>query len=172
MMGDFVKGVLNAGYPPRITKGLELHRRIDSFAGRHPAFIASKRRISSDYGHYRGILVDLYYDHFLAAEWESFSDEPFELFVAKAWRIMREHGEILPQRLQARLEEIFTRWLPSYRQVEGVDAVLRRMAARVGRPNPLGGGAAELARHYGELREDCFRFFPDARRYVEEIIGA
>ncbi|WP_298273425.1 ACP phosphodiesterase [Geobacter sp.] len=172
MMGDFVKGVLNASYPPRITKGLELHRRIDSFAGRHPSFIASKRRISSDYGHYRGVLVDLYYDHFLAAEWESFSDEPFELFVAKAWRIMREHAEILPQRLRARLEEIFTQWLPSYRYVDGVDAVLRRMAARVGRPNPLDGGAAELALHYGELRGDCFRFFPDARRYVEEIVGA
>lgn len=171
MMGDFVKGVLDDSYPPRITKGLELHRLIDSFAGRHPAFLASKRRISPDYGHYRAVLVDLYYDHFLAAEWDRFAEEPFERFVATAWQTMEEHAGMLPEPLRTRLSDIFTEWLPSYREVDGVAAVLCRMAGRVGRPNPLGAGAGELVRHYGELRGDFFRFLPEIRAYVTTIIG-
>ena len=46
-MGDFVKGFLPAGLPPALASGVALHRAIDSFADRHPAFIASRSRISA-----------------------------------------------------------------------------------------------------------------------------
>lgn len=170
MMGDFVKGRLEGRYPPRITLGLELHRRIDSFAGRHPSFIASKRRIDPAFGLYRGVLVDLFYDHFLAVEWEFFAQELFPLFIVRAERILNDHADLLPERLRARLPDILHDWLPSYREVEGIGKVLGRMGARLGRPNPLGEGGRELLRAYVELRGDFHRFFPEIQGYAKAFI--
>ena len=171
MMGDFVKGRLDDSYPPGITRGLELHRRIDSFAGHHPAFTASRRRLDPRFGHYRGVLVDLFYDHFLAAEWGRFTEEPFPVFLARVERVLNDHAAVLPEELRARLPDIMHDWLPSYRDTEGIGQVLRRMARRVRRSNPLGEGGAELVCHYGELRNDFLVFFPDLKEYVVPFIG-
>ena len=42
LMGDFVKGPLDDRYPPGITAGLSLHRRIDTLAATSPHCRASR----------------------------------------------------------------------------------------------------------------------------------
>jgi len=163
LMGDFVKGPLGGRYPARITVGLELHRRIDAFASHHEHFIHSKRRLDPAFGHYRGVLVDLFYDHFLAVTWEKYAVEPLDGFIARAAALARSRAAILPERLAQLLPAIFGDWLPVYAEVEGIDRVLRRMAVRVGRGNPLAAGADELCRCYEGLREDFGRFYPELR---------
>lgn len=171
LMGDFVKGRLAGRFPPGIRAGIELHRRIDSFAHGNGDFIAGKRRIDPSFGHYRGILVDLFYDHFLALDWDDYRDEPLPRFLARAGRILEDHREVLPERLQRILPAMLCDWIPSYRLIEGIGEVLGRMSGRIGRPNPLPAGVEELRRNYGALRDDFRRFLPEARRYAEEEIG-
>ncbi len=161
MMGDFVKGRLEGRFPPRITLGLKLHRRIDSFAGRHPAFHASRQRIDPHFGLYRAVLVDLFYDHFLAAHWERFSTEPLADFIARSEAVVRSRAAHLPERLEQVVPAIFGEWIPSYADPDAIGRVLARMAARVGRANPLAAGGRELLRSYDGLRDDFFRFYPD-----------
>ena len=43
LMGDFIKGRLDPGLAPGIRRGIEMHRRVDSFAHHHAAFRRSKR---------------------------------------------------------------------------------------------------------------------------------
>lgn len=171
MMGDFVKGRLEGRFPPRVTLGLELHRRIDSFAGRHPAFHASRQRIDSRFGLYRGVLVDLFYDHFLAAHWHHYSAEPLAAFIARAEAVVRSRAMHLPERLERVVPAIFGEWIPSYADPEGIGRVLRRMAARVRRPNPLADGAEELLRCYDGLRDDFSRFYPDLMAFAEGFVS-
>lgn len=161
MMGDFVKGRLEGRFPPRITLGLKLHRRIDSFAGSHPAFQASRQRIDPRFGLYRAVLVDLFYDHFLAAHWERFSAEPLADFIVRSEAVVRSRAAHLPERLEQVVPAIFGEWIPSYADPDGIGRVLVRMAARIGRANPLADGARELLRGYDGLRDDFFRFYPD-----------
>lgn len=161
MMGDFVKGRLEGRFPPRITLGLKLHRRIDSFAGSHPAFQASRQRIDSRFGLYRAVLVDLFYDHFLAAHWARFSVEPLADFIVRSEAVVRSRAAHLPERLEQVVPAIFGEWIPSYADPDGIGRVLVRMAARIGRANPLADGARELLRGYDGLRGDFFRFYPD-----------
>lgn len=172
MMGDFVKGRLEGRFPTRITLGLKLHRRIDSFAGRHPAFQASRQRIDPRFGLYRAVLVDLFYDHFLAAHWERFSTEPLADFIARSEAVVRSRASHLPERLERVVPAIFGEWIPSYSDPDGIGRVLARMAVRVGRANPLADGARELLRSYDGLRGDFFRFYPDimanAQMFVRE----
>ncbi|KAF0219247.1 MAG: hypothetical protein FD174_2333 [Geobacteraceae bacterium] len=169
LMGDFVKGRLAGRFSPGITRGIELHRRIDSFASRNSIFSASKRRIDDSFGHYRGVLVDLFYDHFLAAEWDEYSDVPYPQFIESAYSTLRDHEAVLPERLLRVLPAMFGDWLPSYREVSGIQAVLRRMSARIIRPNPLSSGIGELRRNYHPLREDFHRFFPELEEYAERF---
>lgn len=69
LLGDFIKGPLPAGLPPALASGVALHRAIDGYADRHPAFLASRARISSRRRRVAGVLVDLFYDHLLARDW-------------------------------------------------------------------------------------------------------
>ncbi len=167
MMGDFVKGRLDERYPPGVRRGIEMHRKIDSFAAGNPFFIRSKRRIHDSYGHYKGILVDIFYDHFLARNWEEYSPVPFPEFIRNAYRILSDYEETMPERLREILPRMFSaNWLLSYRDMEGVASVLQRMSARIGRANPLGKGIDELAGNYPLLLADFRCFMPDLTKYV------
>ena len=168
LMGDFVKGRLDGRFPPGIERGIALHREIDSFAGQNLHFLRSKRRLDKLFGLYRGVLVDLFYDHFLAARWEDYADVPFSLFTSDAWRILCEHKAFLPERLQRILPLMFRDWLPSYRDIGGMAAVLHRISSfRLKRANPLEEGAEELSRHYEDLYGDFRSFFPELLAFSE-----
>jgi len=169
-MGDFVKGPLAERFPERIRQGITLHRRIDSFASRAELFQCSRRRLDPHYGLYRGVLVDLFYDHFLVREWSEWSDEPFDGYLARARAIIEQYLPDLPERLQPLVPVIFQELLPSYGQVGGIGKALERMSRRVTRANPLAGGEAELLRHYLDLQADFHGFMPLVRRFAEDFV--
>jgi acyl carrier protein phosphodiesterase len=164
-MGDFVKGPLNDTYPPRIRQGLLLHRKIDAFAQRDHHFQRSRLRLPTRYGLYRGVLVDLFYDHFLAREWTSWSDVSFADYITWAQQIVEKQQTLLPPRLQELATPIFNEILPSYQKIAGTELALRRMARRLRRDNPLAEGGEELSRHYAGLREDFAGFILAAQKF-------
>ena len=169
LMGDFVKGRLEGRFPPGIEQGILLHRRIDYFAGQNRHFLCSKRRLDKSFRLYRGVLVDLFYDHFLASHWEDYTNVSLSLFISDAWRILREHREFLPERLKRIMPFMFRDWLPSYHDIGGIAAVLQRISCfRIKRANRLGEGAKELSRHYEGLYEDFRNFFPQLLAFSED----
>ncbi len=168
LMGDFVKGRLDGRFPPGIERGISLHREIDSFAGQNRHFLRSKRRLDKLFGLYRGVLVDLFYDHFLAAHWEDYADVPFSLFISDAWQVLSDHKAFLPDRLQRIMPLMFRDWLPSYRDIGGIAAVLHRISCfRLKRTNRLEEGAEELSKHYEGLYGDFHSFFPELLAFSE-----
>jgi acyl carrier protein phosphodiesterase len=169
-MGDFVKGQLGDNHPPRLRRGLELHRRIDSFARDQEHFNRSRLRLAPEFGLYRGILVDLYYDHFLAVTWNDWSEEPLADYLIRVRQILEQRRPLLPERLQGLLAVIFDDLLPSYRETAGIGRALERMSRRVPRANPLAGGGGELIRQYELLQQDFLGFLPEARTYAAGLI--
>ena len=169
-MGDFVKGQLGDTHPPRLRRGIELHRRIDSFARDQEHFNRSRLRLGPEFGLYRGILVDLYYDHFLAVNWNQCSREPLTLYLNRVRLLMEQQRSRLPERLQVMVPLIFGDLLPSYREPAGIARALERMSRRVKRENPLTGGGAELVRHYDELQQDFLGFLPAAQAFAVKFV--
>jgi len=163
LMGDFVKGRLDDTYPPAIRRGIELHRRIDSFAHDNPWVRRSIRRLDPSFRHCRGILVDVFYDHFLAANWSRYSAVPLADFARQVYDALETHYQMLPPGLQRIAPRMITHnWLVFYREVDIIEAVLGRLAARLSRPTPLARGSKELHRHYADLEEDFRHFVPEA----------
>lgn len=171
MLGDFVKGPLPAGLPEPVAAGVALHRRIDSFAEGHLAFRSSRARVSPERRRYAGIMIDLFYDHFLAKHWEVFSGQPLEEFAGETYALLARHGDLLPPRLAGILPYMRGEdWLSSYRSVASVGDALDSMSRhRLKRPNPLAGSAAELAARYAEFEQDFKAFLPDARSFARQL---
>ena len=77
-IADSVKGKQYLEYPPGIIDGIVLHRAIDTFTDTHPIVSRSVERLFERYGHYSRVIVDILYDHFLAANWKDYSDIPLK----------------------------------------------------------------------------------------------
>lgn len=165
-MGDFVKGRLDKSLPPRLRRGIELHRRIDSFARDQADFNRSRLRIAPEFGLYRGVLIDLFYDHFLALSWQDWSQQPLTNYLARTRTVVEARSALLPERLRSSVPIIFEELLPSYAEPAGVSRALERMSRRVVRANPLAAGGAELTRHYHDLKRDFLCFLPEAQDFA------
>lgn len=170
LLGDFVKGPLPAGLPPDLAAGVALHRAIDSFADRHPAFIASRARISPLRRRVGGVLVDLFYDHLLARDWVDYGAGTLEGYTAQLYAALDDFAAVLPE--PARDVAVRMRaydWLTSYRRVDAVGEAIDRMAVyRLRRANPLAGGIAEFLADPAGFASDFRRFLPDAQRFAHE----
>lgn len=168
LLGDFVKGVLPAGLPPDLAAGVALHRAIDSFADRHPAFMASRARISPLRRRVGGVLVDLFYDHLLARDWSEHAPGTLEDYTAQLYAALDDFAAVLPEKAQDVAARMRTYdWLTSYRHVEAVGEAIDRMAVyRLRRANPLAGGIEEFLADPAGFLDDFRAFLPDALSFA------
>ena len=161
LYGDFVKGPLDGRFAAEIEAAIRLHRRIDAFTDSHPQVRAAVARFPAERRRYAGILLDLFFDHCLACDWDAYADEPLELFSARVYGVLATQAE-LPGRLALIAPRMAEQdWLGSYREFAVLERVLGNLQRRLSRPAVLDGGLAELERLYRPLREDFRAFYPE-----------
>lgn len=167
LLGDFVKGPLDGRFPPPVTHAIALHRRLDSYTDAHPAVRASRARVSPARRRYAGIMVDLFYDHFLAKNWPRLHAESLTAFSRHVYGILDRRLDELPERLR-RIAPVMSRfdWLGSYAEIESIYTALNRMAQRLRRENRLYGSADELLENYAQMEADFHAFLPDAAAFA------
>ena len=172
MMGDFVKGPIPADVPEKLALGLHLHRRIDSLAQTSPHTRQSRQRLQPKFGHGRGIIIDIFYDHFLAANWADHASEPLESYAAGVYRLLQENHQQLPPGLQQVAPRMIEyNWLVSYQHRAVVGKALQRIAQRLSRPLPLGEGVDDLSAHEASFRQDFKGFMAEAADFVKQEFG-
>ena len=164
LMGDFVKGLLPGGLAPDLAAGVALHRRIDSYADTHPAFQRSRARVSAERRRYAGVMVDMFYDHLLAAHWFAYSPQSLMQYSHEVYDLLDANAALLPERLgQVRIWMRKDDWLSSYCTLEGTGSALDRIAHhRLSRPGTLPGSIEELANDYQGFKADFLEFMSDA----------
>ena len=168
-IGDYVKGTNFKQYTELVQKGILIHRNIDTFTDRHPIIRRSKSQLNPKYHKYSGIIIDIFYDHFLAKEWENFSQESLKKFVYYFYEVLILHFAILPRRVKQFLPIfILNNWLESYLTIEGIGIVLHRMTKRTSLPDYTKFAIDELSSNYEKYRADFYDFFPKLIQFVEE----
>lgn len=161
LYGDFVKGPLDGRFAAEVEAAIRLHRRIDAFTDSHPLVRTAVARFPAERRRYAGILLDLFFDHCLASEWDAYADEPLALFSARVYGVLAAQAE-LPGRLALIAPRMAADdWLGSYREFAVLERVLGNLQRRLSRPAVLDGGLAELERLYQPLREDFRAFYPE-----------
>ena len=168
LMGDFVKGRVDPTRPPALRHAILQHRRIDSFTDAHPLVKQSKQRINPEFRRYAGILIDVFYDHFLATEWRRYASVPLDAFTEQVYHEVNRQLQALPSRMQLSMRYMVANdLLGSYRSVDGIGQALRGIETRLRRPSRLGEAVTELEDAYLALRGDFTEFFPQLIRFVD-----
>lgn len=168
-MGDFVKGPVPADLPVELSRYLRLHRRIDSYTQQNPVFQQSRRRLDPRFRYARSILVDVFYDHFLARNWSQYSSQPLAEFAQDVYRGLQASHGLLPELLQQQLPHMIEHdWLTSYQDSEVVLRVLQRLEKRLKNKFPLAQGIDELERCRVPLGNDFSAFMIEATAMVDD----
>ena len=154
-----------------------LHRQIDTFTDAHPVFRASKHRLSPIYNLFSGILVDMFYDHFLARNFSKFSDLPLDTFAEKFYVNLNRHASELNEKtLYLMPYMIQQNWLYHYKDMDHLERILEQMERRISHPSHLHLAIHELTTFYSEFETEFFLFFEELQIFAfqkkEELILA
>ncbi|MCW3070683.1 MAG: hypothetical protein JWO44_573 [Bacteroidetes bacterium] len=171
-IADSVKGSDYKNYSPEIQEGILLHRKIDTFTDTHPVVEESKQRLRPAYRKYASVIVDVYYDHYLAANWHQYSNETLSEYVRKIYSLIQRNEELLPLK-SAHFTKYMVRYniLEAYAKLEGIDRVLQGMAGRAKFQSNMELAIKDLEEHYSLFENEFKRFFPELQKFVNAEIG-
>lgn len=151
-------------------RGIACHHAIDAFTDEHPIFARSRGRFHEGYRRFSGILVDIFYDHLLAAEWRAHAGIPLGEFVAGFYDDIATVRDELPEAIHALLDHLRREdWLGSNVSLHGPRGALHRVERRLGWRVDLSGAVAVFERERGALQEDFSAFFPDLAARVNAL---
>jgi acyl carrier protein phosphodiesterase len=163
LAGDFVKGRIGDDMPSEIAAGIRHHRRVDAFTDSHPSVAAFRRVLIPEHGHYARVIADVFFDHFLAIDFERYSPESLDDFLHRVYAAIDPHVDELPGRLRIvypRMRD--ERWLESYRSIEGIRLALGGISHRLSRRPQLAPAVHFLEDvHRATLERLFHEFFPD-----------
>ncbi len=167
-IADMVKGQQINGFSPEIIEGIKLHRLIDGFTDSHPVVEQSKARLRDKYRLYAGVVVDMYYDHFLAAAWTSYSNHPLEEFVHDAYDLLQDNLSIMPERARFVLPHMVqNNWLAGYARLDNLKQNFGGMARRTPFDSGMEAAVEDLEQYYTLFESEFKSFFPALASYVE-----
>lgn len=168
-IADDLKGSSYLRYPEKIALGVKIHRNIDTFADSHHFYSIGKTRLKEKYGHYSGIVLDVFFDHFLALHWKQFSDRNFHAFCRDFYvNLVLHTGTLTPRYRYMMPFMIIYDWLGSYVKVEYIESVLARMSFRTSLPHESHFAKKILVENYEIFRKEFFEFMPEVIKMVEE----
>ncbi|WP_016775716.1 ACP phosphodiesterase [Anaerophaga thermohalophila] len=172
-IGDYVKGRRFTRYSGVMQTGILLHRHIDSFTDNHPVFQQSSSVFRDGYRRYAGVVCDIIYDHFLAANWRVYSEVDLHSFVVRAHRILMQHYFSLPSKVKQFLPFLIkSRRLENYQHIEGVEKTLNIMSANSSLPDKTSFALKQLQSHYDELQQQFSEFMPEIKASVRAFMVA
>ena len=161
-MADGIRGKHFENYPLDVQKGIILHRAIDTFTDAHPIFRQSTKKLHEKYHHYSGVIVDVLYDHFLAKNWNQYSDEKLEDFVERFYQSLYDNNKILTDRTKDIMPYMIAHnWLVSYQTIEGIHRILTQMDHRTKNQSQMRFATNELSEFYPEFEEEFTNFFQE-----------
>lgn len=170
-MADHVKGHQAFLYKPQITRGILHHRFIDSFTDNHDVVKYSKQRLYSKYHKYAPVIVDVFYDHFLAADFNNHAKVNLSSFAQKCYTVLSKNINLMPERVQNFLPYMIRYdWLNSYAKPEGAGRALAGLATRAKFNSDMQNAIYDLLADYDFYKSEFDLFFPELVKYSKEFV--
>ena len=171
-MADGVRGKQYDNFPSEIQKGILLHRAIDTYTDAHPLFRQSTKKLHSRYHHYAGVIVDMYYDHFLAKNWSDYHPESLAIYSEKFYQSLLENHSILTSKTQHLLPYMVEyNWLVNYQSVPGLERILSQMDRRTKNQSLMRFATEELVAHYDEFEAEFSLFYKEVQLFSKNKLN-
>lgn len=168
LLGDFVPGrpeVLRQTLPAEVVDAIVQHRQIDQWTDRHPLVREAQQWIAPERGRFRGVIVDILFDHFLVLEWSRFHAMPLRQFLDRFYQELQHHRDWLPAGLASDLDDRIARdWLGHYGTDDGLAGVFLRTSQRNPKFAPIAAALSDLIDHRAAFHRSFLEFFPSLMR--------
>jgi acyl carrier protein phosphodiesterase len=170
-LADFIRGNNLEEYSEEVQFGIELHRKIDEFTDSHELVHESKRMLHSRQGKYSSVLLDIYYDYFLAKNWSKFSDQPLMEFATSVYDDFWEMREVFPEKVVNFLPAMREQnWFYNYQFYWGIDKALQSIARRAKYSNTIKNSLKDLQELETVLEEKFLLFFPELKKMANDFL--
>jgi len=172
-IADFINGQEAESYRKEVYLGILLHREIDRFTDRHGLVAQSKKKLWHKHRHYSRVIVDIFYDHFLAKNWHLYNDTPLKAFAHNAYSILQGFEDLLPQEAKQVLPHmIANNWLANYAKLDGIDRAMQGVARRASFQSEMSCAINDLLKDYESFEEDFTNFFPQITSHSKMFLNA
>ena len=111
--------------------GIQLHRAIDTYTDSHPLVKQVQSFLIPRFGHYSRVISDVFFDYFLAKNWNNYLDTHLEQFSLDSYRILSLYPQELPETFRRMFHWMRTQnWLYAYLEPVGIQAALDGLSRR------------------------------------------
>lgn len=164
MVGNFIadhlKGNMRNAFNGQIKTGIQLHHTIDAFTDAHPLVALSKNRLRPNMNKYTPVVIDVYYDHFLAVNWLNYHPTPLPEFVKTVYKKLIKYESILPPRTLYMLGFMQQEnWLAGYAHFKNLEIIFGNMSKRAAFKNNMHNAVDYLKTDYDLFQSEFALFF-------------
>ena len=171
-IGDAIKGKDLAAFEVGIQKGIMMHRNIDTFADGHSTFRESKKIFVPVFDKYSGVLIDVFYDHFLAKEFHQHHHVDLADFSSSTYSTLQKNSHHLPYHSTSFLEYMMKYdILKAYATIDGIQYVLKGLTRRIGGKVDLVNAIPILENNYDVLEKQFESFFAEAHPHFKKWLN-
>jgi acyl carrier protein phosphodiesterase len=168
-IADHIRGNNYEQFSKEIQQGILLHREIDTFTDAHKIVRKSKRRLHKRYRHYDGVIVDIFFDHFLAKNWADYSAIPLDVYTNSINHFFDKISSELPVKSKQFIEYMIEyNILFNYQFEDGIEKVLNGMNNRTQGKSQMNLAIEDLKILHKEFEDDFTIFFKDLIKHTNQ----
>ena len=171
-IADFVRGKELEKYPKKVQLGIHLHRAIDTYTDSHTLVKQVQSFLIPRFGHYSRVISDIFFDYFLAKNWNNYSGIPLEQFSLDSYRILSSSPQELPETFLRMFHWMQTQnWLYAYRKPAGIQAALDGLSRRARFDSKMNESTQVLWGKEEEIEAIFFAFFTNLETFASTTLA-
>ena len=156
-------------YPSRVLSDKEALEQYHELCDENIAGLDAKKLVEEKKRRYMGIVLDIFYDHKLAQNWNMYSDISLFEFTQSAYRLLQDNNPLLPKVVNRFVvpHMIQEDWLVSYKEMQGFNQAIYRVSRMLSKGSLLLECISDVEENYSTFSAGFEEFFPQLIEYVQ-----
>ena len=157
--GDFYKGLVETiELPDELKEGIVLHRIIDKISDRNENFL--NELLTEKFGIFKGIVSDMYIDHFLSKNFDSLFNDNLNNIENKILYNIKINEKFFPDNFKRTFQWLKSeKVMSSYQNITFLERAFYGISQRVRKGEILKSAIIELQKNYNLFEEKAIKEF-------------
>ena len=157
--GDFYKGLVETiELPDELKEGIVLHRIIDKISDRNENFL--NELLTEKFGIFKGIVSDMYIDHFLSKNFDSLFNDNLNNIENKILYNIKISEKFFPDNFKRTFQWLKSeKVMSSYQNIDFLERAFYGISQRVRKGEILKSSIIELQKNYNLFEEKAIKEF-------------
>ncbi len=171
LIGDRVKGNKIKLLPKEIQSGVTFHRLIDDFTDHNQIFRECVTKLFPKYRHFSRVIIDMYFDHFLAKNWNYYHNLPLNKFSTEFYKKIIKIAPEFNQDIERFINALVKyNWFEYYKTTLGLYNILSQMEKQTKFNSNLGTSVRDLTENYEYFEIRFFQFMKEIIKFAKTKI--